>query len=70
MQDLNLNITASNGYQAECRDQSMAETLHVSGIYDSSVKYKYSTRGRCLIKTKFLHSVPLSIIGSEKNNSI
>jgi hypothetical protein len=37
MQDLYLNITASK-YQAVS-----AETLCVSGIYDSNVKYKYST---------------------------
>jgi len=38
MQDLYIIITASNGYQAVS-----AETLCVSGIYESSIKYKYST---------------------------
>jgi len=38
MQDLYLDITASEGYPAVS-----AKTLCVSGIYHSEVKYKYST---------------------------
>jgi len=46
MQDLYLDITASEEYQA------------VSGIYDSKELHSDS-RGRCLTKTDFLRSVPL-----------
>jgi len=42
MQDLYLNITASNGYQAVSAE-TMAEMLCVSGFYDSNIKYKSST---------------------------
>jgi len=37
-----------------------AETLCVSGIYSSNIKQRDS-RGHCLTKTEFLHSVPLSL---------
>jgi len=52
MQDLYLNMT--DGYQAVT-----AEMLCVSGIYDSNIKYKYSTATLGV----FLHSVPIN--GSE-----